>query len=123
MDWKKFGLDFSRFLLWNEKSEFLDKTLQTLNVEHYNGVIYRGLCWDTPTEVKSSGRFVSWSTNREVAEYFASHGRYQRVISRRASSKAVSVHSILKLLKENEACPAQIQNYSFGREEEVLDIW
>ena len=88
----------------------------------YNGIIYRGLYFDhypSIDEIKNSD-FCSWTTDKDVAEYFASHSKYGIVLSKK--STGYDVHKILEILRERNELPDRLMNYrSKASEKEVFD--
>ena len=88
----------------------------------YDGLVYRGLFFDhypSPSEIYDQN-LCSWTTNKDVAEYFASHGKYGIVLSKR--STGYDVEKILEMLRERGEIPESLKNYRKGcSEREILD--
>lgn len=88
----------------------------------HDGTVYRGLFFDhypSLSEIQNQN-FCSWTTDNNVAEYFASHGKYGIVLSKR--STGYDVDKILNILRERGEIPNSLRNYRKGcSEKEVLD--
>ena len=84
--------------------------------------MYKGLSFNS----KPSGDWLeektlsSWTNNLDVAEYFASNGRFGIVISTTQTGYSIPkiLESIIK--KENANLPDFIRYYSFKRESEIV---
>ena len=88
----------------------------------HNGMVYRGMFFDhypSIDEIRNSD-FCSWTTSREVAEYFAAHSKYGVVLSKQ--STGYDVEKILNTLRTRGELPERLKNYrSSASEKEVLD--
>lgn len=88
----------------------------------HDGIVYRGLSFDhypSQSEIHNQD-FCSWTTSKDVAEYFASHGKYGIVLSKH--SAGYDVEKVLEILRERGECPESLKNYrKVCSEKEVLD--
>ena len=103
-------------------TEGLSEYVQQFQDAKYTGIIYRGLYFDhypAIDEIKNCN-FCAWTTSRDVAEYFASHGKYGIVLSKR--STGYEVERILDALRERGEITESLKRYRKGcSENEVLD--
>ena len=103
-------------------TEGLAEFVEQFTEAKYNGTIYRGMFFDhypDKNEIRNS-KFCSWTTSREVAEYFASHQKYGFVLTKQ--STGYDVTKILSILKERGELPERLRNYrSSASEKEVFD--
>lgn len=88
----------------------------------YNGTIYRGMFFDhypSMSEIYDSD-FCSWTTSKDVANYFASHTKYGLVLTKK--STGYDVCKIIKVLVERGDLPESMLNYRKNASEfEILD--
>ena len=88
----------------------------------YDGYVFRGMYFNrliTASEIYNQD-VCSWSTDIEVAEQFASHGRFPVILIKK--SNGYSVHKIIQYLKDNNMMQSErLQNCSSKYEKEVLD--
>ena len=89
----------------------------------YTGTIYRGMYFNHYPDITDvhESEFCSWTTDINVAEYFASHTKYGLVLSKK--STGYDVHKIIDILIERGQCPDEMKNYrKTVSEHEVVDV-
>ena len=103
-------------------TEGLSEYIAQFKEAKYDGIVYRGLFFDhypSLSEIHNQD-FCSWTTSKDVAEYFASHGKYGVVLSKR--SAGYDVEKILVVLRERNEIPSSLKNYRKGcSEKEIVD--
>ena len=104
-------------------TEGLSEFVEQFPEAKHNGIIYRGLYFDhypSLDEIQNCN-FCSWTTDKNVAEYFASHSKYGLVLSK--NSTGYDVHKILETLRERNELPERLKNYrSKASEKEIIDV-
>lgn len=111
-----------RWLTGYGYTEGLSEYIAQFTEAKHNGTIYRGLHFNHYPDMSEihDQNFCSWTTNKDVAEYFASHSKYGVVISKR--STGYDVEKVLEILRERGECPESLKHYRKGcSEKEVLD--
>ena len=88
----------------------------------YDGYIFRGMHFNhiiDKSEIDNQN-VCSWSTDIEVAEQFASHGRFPVILVKK--STGYSVQKIINYLKEqNQLLSERLEKCSSKYEKEILD--
>ena len=123
MDYKKFEDNLANYLPGKVCDiNYLNNCLTEFNQCKYDGYVFRGMYFDHPID-KSDIRekdMCSWSTDLEVAENFASHGRYRIILAKK--SRGVSVKALLTYLRDNNLMVSEsLKNCTSKFENEVLD--
>ena len=115
--------EFQRYLLgYQVDLKILQDFLKEFPEARYEGIIYRGMYFSHyPAFAEiSQTNLCSWSSDRDTAALFASHGKYGFILSKK--SRGYDVHKILDILKEKGECPERLKNYRLSvSEHEVLD--
>jgi hypothetical protein len=104
-------------------TEGLREFVQSFSDARYDGTIYRGMFFDhyPSKEEIYACEFCSWTTSRDVANYFASHTRYGFMLTKR--STGYDVQKILSILDERGELPDNLKTYRRdASEHEVLDM-
>lgn len=111
-----------RWLTGYGYTEGLLEFVQQFPEAKYDGIVYRGLFFDHHPSISEihNQDFCSWTTSKDVAEYFASHGKYGIVLSKH--STGYDVEKVLEVLRERGDIPQSLKNYRKGcSEKEILD--
>lgn len=123
MDYMKFENNLAKYLQGKECDLYqLQRDLRFFKQCQYTGYVFRGMGFKHPIdkhEIRECD-LCSWSKTMEVAENFASHGRYKILIIKK--STGICVQSLLDYLNNNNLMVSEsLKSCTTKYEHEVLD--